>query len=185
AQPISNDDELIYKALGGANSSFLEFIQAAGVQGAPQQTRSPGMIVGAAFAILFAFIITTARLWVRKFYLRAFGVDDILIIPAAVGCVTYLCVEIVQEVAGCVGQHIYAFDLYTLYALDTVDIFFATIVASLPALNGIFDQAIKNVSKIGSDIGVGMILRLRSLVPTEWTTRDDSAKVPMKTEAKQ
>lgn len=108
AQPISNDDELIYKALGGANSSFLEFVKAAGVQGASQQTRSSVMIAGASFAILFALVITTARFWVRKCCLRAFGVDDILIIPAVVSCVTFLCLQIVQEGAGCVGKHVYA-----------------------------------------------------------------------------
>lgn len=119
AQPISNDDELIYKGLGGANSSFLEFVKAARVQGAPQQTRSHIMFVGASFAIIFALIITTARLWVRKYCLRAFGVDDILIIPAVVGCVTFLCLQIVQEVPGCVGRHVYActYREYELVAL--------------------------------------------------------------------
>lgn len=37
-------------------------------------------------------------------------------------------------------------DYCTVYAWDVVDIFFATIVASLPTLNGIVDQAIKIVT---------------------------------------
>lgn len=70
--------------------------------------------------------------------------------------------------------------VYPFFALDNVDIFFATIVASLPALNSIFDQAIKNVSRIGSDIRVSLILRVQSLVPTKWTAQDERAKLPIK-----
>jgi hypothetical protein len=42
------------------------------------------MVIGASFAIALVVIITSARLLVRKFYTRSFGLDDWVIIPAAV-----------------------------------------------------------------------------------------------------
>ena len=102
--PISDDDELIYNYFGGANSSSWTFLKEARTQSAPQHTQSFSIIIGNSFAILFTLIITTARLWVRKYHLRAFGVDDFLIIPAAMGCVTFLSLQIVEAVVGGLGK---------------------------------------------------------------------------------
>lgn len=45
-------------------------------------------------------------------------------------------------------------DYYAVYAWDVVDIFFATVVASLPALNGLVDQSLTNLKKWGSNPGI-------------------------------
>lgn len=107
APPVSSGDKLIYKALAELSPIILKEAQTAQVQHAPHQTRAPNMIVGGSFAILLVMIITLARLWVRKYRSRAIGADDILIIPAAIGCVAYISLDIAQESAGCLGKHIY------------------------------------------------------------------------------
>ena len=68
-------------------------------------------------------------------------------------------------------------DYCTVYAWDVVDIFFATIVASLPALNGIVDQAIKMVMTWGSSSGLTVFSRLRSLGPINQSSRGFDTKV--------
>ena len=106
--PISYGDKLIYKAIAELSPAILEEASAAQARNASTHSRSTGMVVGASFALFFVLIITSARLGVRIYRSRAFGADDILIIPAAVGCVAYICLDIAQETAGCLGKHIYA-----------------------------------------------------------------------------
>ena len=76
-------------------------------------------------------------------------------------------------------------DAYSLYALDIVDIFFATIVASLPALNGILDQAIKKLATMVSYTGNGLISKVRSLGSNKWTSQDHIAKFPIQAAARE
>ena len=65
------------------------------------------MIVGLSFAIALVMLVTCARLYTRKFRKRAFGADDIVIIPGAIGCVAYLSLIIGQATVGCLGKHLY------------------------------------------------------------------------------
>ena len=116
-QPISDDDKLIYNLFSTANSSFLNDLKTARIQNAPQENKSSSIIIGISFAIFFTLIITTARLWVRRYHLRAFGVDDFLIIPAAMGCVTFLGLQIAEGVVGGLGKPIYSCT-YQEYAWD-------------------------------------------------------------------
>ena len=75
-------------------------------------------------------------------------------------------------------------DVYGDHALDTVDIFFATLVASLPALNGVFDHAVKKVAGASSDVGVRLISRVRSLGSSIWISQEHSAELPVQAMAK-
>lgn len=54
-------------------------------------------------------------------------------------------------------------DYYELYAWDVVDIFFATIVASLPALNGVFDIAVSRLKSWGSISATQLVGKFRSV----------------------
>ena len=67
-------------------------------------------------------------------------------------------------------------DYYAVYAWDVVDIFFATIVASLPALNGIIDQGIQKVTTWGSSSGLILFIKLRSLTSTSQKSRGYDTK---------
>ena len=68
-------------------------------------------------------------------------------------------------------------DTYTVYAWDIVDIFFATIVASLPALNGFLDQGIKKVRAMASGTSIGLLSWFRSTKSTNRSSRSDDAKL--------
>lgn len=65
------------------------------------------MIIGSSIAIALVLVITCSRLWIRKFRSRALGADDVVIIPAAIGCIAYLANDIASESAGCLGKHLY------------------------------------------------------------------------------
>lgn len=58
-----------------------------------------------------------------------------------------------------------------------VDIFFATIVASLPALNGVVDVAIRNLIAFGSKSSSSLLSRLRSFGISSQDTGDDSTQL--------
>ena len=103
--PITPGDKLIHKALAIIAPALLEVNPAP--PGVPHEDKSRSMIIGTSIALFFAVFITCARLWVRKFRSRTFGSDDFVIIPAAIGCVAYLCLNIATEAAGCLGEHIY------------------------------------------------------------------------------
>lgn len=85
--PVTHDDKLIYKALL-ETSPLLSKVNPP-PPGAPHENKAPRAIIGTFFALAFASIITCTRLWVRKYRTHAFGADDMVIIPAAIGCVTY------------------------------------------------------------------------------------------------
>lgn len=103
--PISYNDKLVYKGL--LVVSPLANKALGKLHHVPHQSRAPSMIIGSSFAIALALIITCARLWIRAFRKRAFGADDVVIIPACIGCVVYLALDIASESAGCLGEHIY------------------------------------------------------------------------------
>ena len=103
--PVTEADKLIYKALAITSPLLLKVNPHSG--DVPHEDRAPGMIAGTSVAIFFVIVITCTRLWVRKYRTRAFGVDDMVIIPAAIGCVAYLSLTIATEAAGCLGEHIY------------------------------------------------------------------------------
>lgn len=104
-QPVSYNDKLVYKGLLEASPLFFQGLSK--TSQVSHHSRAPSMIIGASFAIAFAIIITCSRLWVRIFRSRAFGADDVVIIPAAIGCVAYLALIIASERAGCLGKHVY------------------------------------------------------------------------------
>lgn len=58
-----------------------------------------------------------------------------------------------------------------------VDIFFATIVASLPALNGVVDIAIGTLIAFGSKSSSSLLSRLRSFGISSQGTGDDSTQL--------
>lgn len=106
--PVTHDDKLMYKALAETTPLLLKVNPAPpGVPPRIHENRAPGMIIGTSFALIFVVIVTCARLWVRKYRTRAFGADDMVIIPAAIGCVTYLSINIATEAKSCLGQHVY------------------------------------------------------------------------------
>ena len=99
--PVSFDDQLIYKALRGEQArEGVEHL--AKISTDSHESRSAGMVIGQSFAIGIVIIFTCARLWVRKFRLRAFGADDAVMIPAALACVAYFALDIASETAGCI-----------------------------------------------------------------------------------
>lgn len=63
------------------------------------------MIIGTSFAIALVILVTSTRIWICLFRSRAFGSDDILIIPAAIGTCAHLGLNIATEAAGCLGEH--------------------------------------------------------------------------------
>lgn len=103
--PISENDKLVYKGLMEISPLTIKGLSL--ISHKSRHSRAPSMIIGTSFAIAFAIIITCARLWVRLFRSRAFGADDIVIIPACIGCVAYLSVDIATERVGCLGRHLY------------------------------------------------------------------------------
>ena len=103
--PVTYSDKLVYKAIYRLEPPIFTIIPAR--PGAPHDSRSTGIVVGSSFAILLVLVITGTRLWVRKYRLRTLGVDDVLIIPAGVGCIVCLSLTIALESVGCVGKHVY------------------------------------------------------------------------------
>lgn len=103
--PATNEDKLVYKFLAQSSPRLLKVNPSP--PGLPHQDRARGMITGTSFAIAFAIIITCTRIWVRIHRKHAFGADDAVIIPAALGCVAYLSLNIATEAASCLGKHVY------------------------------------------------------------------------------
>lgn len=66
---------------------------------------------------------------------------------------------------------------YQVYAWDVIDIFFATIVASLPALNGLVDVAIGTLKAFGSTSRSSLLSRLRSFGISSQGTGDNSIQL--------
>lgn len=104
-QPISYNDELVYKGLYRALPLLFEKLSQ--IPRVSHQSRASSLIIGSSFAIAIAIIITCSRLWARTFRSRAFGADDVVIIPAAIGCVVSLALSIASETAGCLGKHVF------------------------------------------------------------------------------
>lgn len=87
--PLSHEDELIMKGLRivapseiNPNTS-LPFGPPAPA-GETYQQRSTSLMIGEVFGIFFVLLFAISRLLVRKFYKRAWGADDWMIIPGAV-----------------------------------------------------------------------------------------------------
>lgn len=104
-QPVSYNDELIYKGLLEVSPSFFEEVSK--LPRVSHHSKASSMIIGSSFAVAIAITVTCSRLWVRKFRSRTFGADDVVIIPASIGCVAYLAITIASERAGCLGKHAY------------------------------------------------------------------------------
>jgi hypothetical protein len=68
-------------------------------------------------------------------------------------------------------------DYYELYAWDVVDIFFATIVASLPALNGVFGTAVSSLKSWGSVSATQLVSKLRSVRNRSRGSQDYNTKL--------
>lgn len=73
---------------------------------ASHHSHGSAMIIGSSVAIVLVLLITCARIWARKFRSRALGADDVVMIPAAIGCIMYLALNIASESSGCLGQHL-------------------------------------------------------------------------------
>ena len=103
--PISYNDRLVYNAL--LEVAPLVIKSGAKLPHVSHHSRAPSMIAGSSVAIALIVLITCSRLWVRIFRKGAFGADDAVIVPAAIGCVAYLACDIASETAGCLGKHLY------------------------------------------------------------------------------
>lgn len=68
-------------------------------------------------------------------------------------------------------------DYYELYAWNVVDIFFATIVASLPALNGVFDSAISRLQSWGSISATQLVGKFRSVKNSSRGSRSHNSRL--------
>jgi hypothetical protein len=110
--PLSDEDKVIYRALQIISPSSINpnkkypFGPPAPANSS-HDSRGPAMIIGSSIAIALVLLITCSRLGIRKFRSHALGVDDVVIIPAALGCIVYLAIAIASESAGCLGQHLY------------------------------------------------------------------------------
>jgi hypothetical protein len=88
-RPVTSVDKLVYRALHIVSPSKVNPDKRFPLGPPPPpnavyESRATSMVIGASFAIALVVIITLARLLVRKFYTRSFGLDDWVIIPAAV-----------------------------------------------------------------------------------------------------
>lgn len=87
--PISDTDALIRRGLLVASPSVIN-PNTSQPFGPPRpsnyvfETKAPSLIAGEATAIFFIILFTTARIYVRLFKKRSFGLDDLLILPGAV-----------------------------------------------------------------------------------------------------
>lgn len=110
--PISDEDIVIYKALliispSSINPEKKYPFGPPAPANSSHHSHGSAMIIGSSFAIALVLLITCSRLAVRKFRSRALGADDAFIIPAAIGCIVYLAMNIASESAGCLGHHLY------------------------------------------------------------------------------
>lgn len=118
--PISDEDKVIFRALRIISPSSInpdKNYPLGPPASAKSSHRSHGsaMIIGSSFAIALVLLITCSRLGIRKYRSRALGADDVLIIPAAIGCIVYLGLDIASESVGCLGQHLYDCTYHELY----------------------------------------------------------------------
>ena len=103
--PVSINDKLVHRGiLLVLGPSFLKKVTE--LPHTSQQNKASSLIIGSSFAIILIILITCSRLWVRKFRLRSFKADDWVIIPAAIGCVTFLSSTIAIAKVGCLGKHV-------------------------------------------------------------------------------
>ncbi|CRG87381.1 hypothetical protein PISL3812_04398 [Talaromyces islandicus] len=111
-RPLTKEDELIMRGLliispSEINPNASQPFGPPAPAGAVYEERATSLIIGNGFAIFFVLAFTITRLLLRKFYTRTFGADDWVIIPGALGCVAYLCMNIASETAGCLGKHMW------------------------------------------------------------------------------
>lgn len=75
-------------------------------------------------------------------------------------------------------------DYYQVYAWDVVDIFFATTVASLPALNGVVDVVIAKLKALGSTSASSLLGRVHTFGLTFQRTGEFGAQLSDKSTGK-
>lgn len=74
----------------------------------PYQSKGPRIIASACVAIFLILLITGSRLSLRYFRKDLkLGYDDLFIVPAVIGVVSWFCIVIWMVVKGGAGQHIY------------------------------------------------------------------------------
>ena len=100
--PISKNDQLIHKFVPELPESHVLLPRG-------PHNRAPSMIIGSSLAFALLIISISARLWVRLFGSRALGADDIVIVPASIGCMVYLSSTIARKAVGCSGRHLVDF----------------------------------------------------------------------------
>ncbi|KAL2039382.1 hypothetical protein N7G274_008050 [Stereocaulon virgatum] len=72
------------------------------------QSKGPRIVASACVAILLILFITVSRLSLRYFRKDLkFGYDDLFIVPAVIGVVSWFCIVIWMVIKGGAGQHIY------------------------------------------------------------------------------
>nr|POE93238.1 methyltransferase ausd [Quercus suber] len=110
--PNNKDDALIRKGLLRLSPSELNPLPGLPFgpprpAGAVYESWAESVQIGLAFSIFLVIFFTVARLSVRRFYTHSLGLDDLFIVPAALGCVVYLTLTILQSAPGCLGTHIW------------------------------------------------------------------------------
>lgn len=103
---ISSKDKMIYRGLFILMGQVFFEALAEQPHNSHDDDKTSSLITGSSFAIVLVILITCLRLWIRKFLLRSFNLGDWIIIPAIIGCITFLSLDIASETAGCLGKHI-------------------------------------------------------------------------------
>ena len=93
--PITHDNKLIYNALAETSPLLLKMNPAP--PGTPHEDKAPRIIIRTSIVLALAVIIDYTRLWVRRYRIYVFGPNDIVILPAAIGCVLYLSINIITD----------------------------------------------------------------------------------------
>ncbi|KAF7875017.1 hypothetical protein EAF04_002189 [Stromatinia cepivora] len=111
-KPLSADDILIARGLRivaptQVNPKISEPFGTPAPPNADHNSHATTLIIGEVFAIFFIALFTLARLFVRKWRTHFWGPDDWMIIPGALGGITYLALDIVTQTRGCLGKHIW------------------------------------------------------------------------------
>lgn len=109
--PMSDGVRLIYRALliispSTINADKTDPLGPSAPATATNHRHGSGMIIGSSVAIALVLLITCARIGFRKYRSHALGGDDVVMIPAAIGCIMYLALNIASESRGCLGQHL-------------------------------------------------------------------------------
>ncbi|KAH6658755.1 hypothetical protein BKA67DRAFT_558975 [Truncatella angustata] len=110
--PISDTDALIRRGLliispSQINPNKSEPFGATRPVNYEFETGGPSLIIGEAIAIFFIILFTSARLYMRLFKKKSFGLDDWMILPGAIGAAVYLSLDIISQTKGCLGKHIH------------------------------------------------------------------------------